>query len=69
MNMNNNTCSVNQLFNFLKFYSVLKYLRNVSWSLAIGFQLKKNDVLLLDNELVQHGRSVCTFKSHWTNKL
>ena len=36
----------------------IQHLRNVSRSSAIGFQLKKNDVLLLDNELIQHGRYV-----------
>ena len=35
---------------------VIQHIRNVSWSSGIGFQMKKNEVLALDNMYVQHSR-------------
>ena len=36
----------------------LQHIRNVAWSVAVGFQLQKNDVILVDNERLAHARCV-----------
>ena len=35
---------------------VLQHIRNVSWKAAVGFQLRKNEMIAMDNMYVQHGR-------------
>ena len=36
----------------------MKHIRNVAWSVAVGFQMQKNDVILVDNERLAHARYV-----------
>ena len=35
---------------------VVQHIRDVSWKAGVGFQMKKNEVIALDNQYVQHGR-------------
>ncbi|XP_078598384.1 dapdiamide synthesis protein DdaC-like [Branchiostoma floridae x Branchiostoma japonicum] len=35
---------------------VLQHIRDVTWQAAVGFQLQRRDVLLLNNMYIQHGR-------------
>ena len=35
---------------------VLQHIRNVSWKVAVGFKLRKNEMIALDNMYVQHAR-------------
>ncbi|KAI8486616.1 hypothetical protein Bbelb_355910 [Branchiostoma belcheri] len=35
---------------------VLQHIRDVTWQAAVGFQMKRRDVLVLNNMYIQHGR-------------
>ena len=35
---------------------VLQHIRNVSWKVAVGFKLRKNEIIAMDNMYVQHAR-------------
>ncbi|CAH1785427.1 unnamed protein product [Owenia fusiformis] len=35
---------------------VIQHIRDISWKCAVGFQMKKRDVLVMDNMRVQHAR-------------
>ncbi|XP_066267444.1 dapdiamide synthesis protein DdaC-like [Branchiostoma lanceolatum] len=35
---------------------VLQHIRDVTWQVAVGFQMKSRDVLVLNNMYIQHGR-------------
>ncbi|XP_078682137.1 dapdiamide synthesis protein DdaC-like isoform X2 [Branchiostoma floridae x Branchiostoma belcheri] len=35
---------------------VLQHIRDVTWQVAVGFQMKRSDVLVLNNMYIQHGR-------------
>ena len=35
---------------------VIQHIRNVMWTVAVGFQMQRSDVMILENHLVQHSR-------------
>lgn len=36
--------------------NIIQHIRDVMWSVAVGFQMQKSDVMVLENNLVQHSR-------------
>ena len=37
---------------------LFQHIRNVAWTVAVGFQMQKNEVIMIDNERFAHARLI-----------